>query len=84
MAREAVRTCPETFDICTVNRQVLEYAQEMTGSDFEDNVQIAAAELAGLDGIVTRDKAGFQETSLRVFAPSELLQQLNQTKKPKE
>lgn len=78
LARDAVRTCLETFEVCPVNRQVLERAQEMNGNDFEDNVQIASAELAGVDGIVTRDTSGFQETSLQVFTPGELLQQLAQ------
>ena len=51
---------------------------------FEDNVQIASAELAGLDAIVTRDKAGFQGAPLPIFTPSELLQQLNQSKIKKD
>lgn len=64
-----------------MNRQVLERAQELAGNDFEDKVQIASAELGGLDGIVTRDKTGFNESALDVFTPSELLQQLNLEKK---
>ncbi len=81
LAKEAVRTCLETFEICTVDRQVLERAQELSGNDFEDNVQIASAELANLDGIVARDQTGFRESSLPIFTPSELLQELNQRKK---
>lgn len=81
LAREAIRTCLEAFEICEVNRQVLERAQEMSGNDFEDNVQIASAELAGVDGIVTRDKTGFQETSVSVFTPGEFLELLTSTKR---
>lgn len=38
-------------------RAALERAQALSGSDFEDNVQIACAELNGLDAIVTRNPA---------------------------
>ncbi len=75
-ARAAVQICLESFEICAVDYQVLKRAQDLSGNDFEDNVQIAAAELAGLDGIVTRDKSGFDQTALQVFSPGELLMQL--------
>ena len=80
LAHEAVRTCLDTFEICTVNRLVLERGQGMSGSDFEDNVQIASADFAGVEGIVTRDKSGFKETTLQIFTPSELLQHLAEIK----
>jgi predicted nucleic acid-binding protein len=39
-------------------------------------VQIACANLAGLDAIVTRDRSGFQDAPTPVLTPAELLIQL--------
>jgi predicted nucleic acid-binding protein len=76
-AYKAVHTCLDTFEICTVDRQALEQAVVLSGSDFEDNLQIACATIAGLDAIVTRDKEGFRTATLAVFTPAELLAQLS-------
>jgi predicted nucleic acid-binding protein len=76
-AHKAVRACLTTFEICLVDRQVLEQAVLLTGSDFEDNLQIACATIAGLDAIITRDKRGFKVATLPVLTPAELLAQLN-------
>lgn len=76
IARTAVRTCLEAFEICVVDRRTLEQAEGLPGNDFEDNVQIACASIADLDAIVTRDKKGFKAATIPVLAPSELLRQL--------
>ena len=41
--------------------------------DFEDSVQISCAQEWGTDVIVTRDKAGFANSPIKVMTPSELL-----------
>jgi predicted nucleic acid-binding protein len=79
VARDAVRICLDAFAICIVDRQSLEQAIELPSDDFEDNLQIACAILAGLDAIVTRDKDGFQGSTIAVLTPTELLTQLNLT-----
>jgi predicted nucleic acid-binding protein len=48
-AREAIHTCLEAFEICTVDRRALEIAEALPGNDFEDNLQMACADLASLD-----------------------------------
>ncbi|HID53521.1 MAG TPA: PIN domain-containing protein [Anaerolineae bacterium] len=73
--REAVRICLQSFNICDVTRQTLLLADSLPGRDFEDNVQIACALLANLNGIVTRDKSGFTAADLPVWTPEELLVQ---------
>ena len=75
-ARAAVRICLEAFEVCAVNRQALEQAETLPGSDFEDNLQIACASLAGLDAILTRDKKGFTAAAMPVLTPGELLTRL--------
>jgi predicted nucleic acid-binding protein len=76
-AREAVRLCLKTFAICTVNRATLEAAVDLSGTDFEDNLQIACATLAHLDAIVTRDQQGFRDSIIPAMTPAELLATLN-------
>jgi len=79
VARDAVRICLDAFAICIVDRQALELAIDLPADDFEDNLQIICATLAGLDAIVTRDKDGFQGSTIAVLTPTELLAQLNLT-----
>jgi predicted nucleic acid-binding protein len=79
IARDAVRICLDAFAICIVDRQALEQAIDLPSDDFEDNLQIVCATLAGLDAIVTRDKDGFQGSTLTVLTPAELWTHLNLT-----
>jgi predicted nucleic acid-binding protein len=46
--------------------------------DFEDAVQTAAAQNIGIDTVVTRDPAGFQNSGLRVYSPEKFLKALEQ------
>jgi predicted nucleic acid-binding protein len=75
-ARTAVRTCLSAFEILTVDVQTLLDADALPGSDFEDNVQIAAAVQCKVDAIVTRDTSGFAASPLPVFLPADLLKHL--------
>ncbi len=76
-AQDCVRLCLKTFGICTVNRATLEAAVDLLGADFEDNLQIACATLAGFDAIVTRDQARFRDSIIPALTPAELLATLN-------
>jgi hypothetical protein len=69
--------CLNTLQILAVDRQALIDADTLAGSDFEDNIQIAAV-AASLDAIVTRDVSGFSHAPLPVWSPSELLHRLAQ------
>ena len=82
-ARAAVEVCLAAFEICTVDRQALEQATLLPGTDFEDNLQIACATLAGLEAIVTRDKDGFKSASIAVFTAAEFLAHMNQPQEHK-
>lgn len=75
-ARQAVELCLATFAICPIDRTVLEQALLLTGNDFEDNVQIAAAMQIGLNTIVTRNPDDFAHALIAVFTPAALLAQL--------
>lgn len=75
-ARQAVRVCLDAFNVSTVDRAVLERAQALSGSDFEDNVLIACAEFNGLDAIVTRDPSDLEGSPVAVWSPAECLKRL--------
>ena len=76
VARQAVRTCLDAFEVCIVDREALEKAEAMAGSDFEDNLQIACAVIATLDAIITRNKDDFEGAPIPALSPSELLAKL--------
>jgi predicted nucleic acid-binding protein len=75
-ARAVVRACLDAFQIVPVDRRALELAASLPASDFEDNVLIAGALLAGLDGIVIRDPKGFAGSPVPAVSPAELLARL--------
>ena len=75
-AFQAVRTCLAAFQICAVERQTLEQALALPGTDFEDNVQIVCVQLSSLDGVVTRDIDGFTGAPCPVYSPADLLARL--------
>lgn len=70
-ARRAVGQCLVSFGICPVDRATLEAADLLPGKDYEDNVQIACATVAGCDAIVTRDTTGFLGSPVPALAPSD-------------
>jgi predicted nucleic acid-binding protein len=76
VAHTAVDICLAAFEICAVDRQALEQAIALSGRDFEDNLQIACAHIAGLEAIVTRDAAGFKAATIPILTPTEALAQL--------
>jgi predicted nucleic acid-binding protein len=77
-AMASVRICLDTFEIIAVDSRVLEDAADLTGSDFEDNVQIACATSAGLDMIVTRNVPDFRSAPMPVLTPADLRARLSQ------
>ncbi|HEV2460312.1 MAG TPA: PIN domain-containing protein [Ktedonobacterales bacterium] len=72
-ARHAVQACLDTLEICPMDRRTLEAALAKSGGDYENNVQIVCAEVAQLDGIVTRNVPDFTAASCTVYTPAELL-----------
>jgi len=77
-AKQAVRACLDALEVLAVDRITLEAAIRFTGSDLEDNIQIAAAIEAGVDAIVTRDPGGFAASPLAILTPEQLLASLSE------
>lgn len=75
-AHAAVRDCVAGFELCPVDGQAIRLAISLPGSDFEDNLQIACATIAGLEAIVTRD-GSFDQSQVPVLSPAEALARLS-------
>jgi predicted nucleic acid-binding protein len=79
-ARILVKKLLSLFEIAPVNRSVLESAEDLDFTDFEDAVLHEAARHAGVQAIVTRDPKGFAQASLAVHTPDLLLKALKSLK----
>lgn len=77
--RQAIAMTLSLFEICLVDRPVLEAAFNSELTDFEDAVQIACAVSQGLDAIVTRNPKDFQTNLISVLSIPDLLRQLPRT-----
>ena len=75
-ARAAVQTCLDAFEFCPVDRHTLEQALLLSGTDFEDNLQMVCAEIAQLDAIVTRDPGDFKNSTITALTPANVLARL--------
>ena len=75
-ALTAVNKTLSWCEIAPVNRRVLDDARSANMKDFEDAVQVAAAQNIGIDIVVTRDKTGFLDSGLDVYSPDEFLETL--------
>ena len=75
-ARTAVRDYLVAFEILPIGKQTLLDTDAMPGTDFEDNILIAAAVSASVDAIVTRNPADFAHSPIAVWEPAELLKRL--------
>ena len=66
----------ESIRIIRVDEDTIRAAIELGLTDFEDAVQVVAAQDCGIDVVVTRDKSGFLNSGLQVYSPEEFLKQL--------
>lgn len=75
-ARRKTRLLLRLLEVVPVDEDRLLQALDLPTPDFEDAVQIACAEKASADVIVTRNASDFRGTDLAVRSPSELLARL--------
>jgi predicted nucleic acid-binding protein len=71
-ALAAVEMCVTGFEVLTVDRSIIEAALALPGADFEDNVQIACAQAAGLDLIITRNAGDFAQAGIPAIPPPDV------------
>ncbi len=73
-AQQAVAKLTQGTLICPTDAQVLRHALTLAFKDFEDATQHAAAELAGLAAIITRNTKDYRSATLPVHTPHDFLQ----------
>jgi len=71
-ARESVVTCLQVYTVLAVSHEVIERALARMGVDFEDDVQIAAAEMEQVAYLTTRNVADFAASPIPALTPPEL------------
>jgi predicted nucleic acid-binding protein len=72
-ARRALSALLGFLTVEAVDGARLRQALAMGWKDFEDAVQAACAETAGVDYLVTRDAKGFKTAATRTVTPAELV-----------
>jgi len=72
-AKAVIEECLRRFVILTVDLALMQTALSLPGADFEDNVQIACAQSAALNFIVTRNTADFTYSPIPALDPPTLI-----------
>jgi predicted nucleic acid-binding protein len=78
-AKQLVADLLRYFEICAIDRHVLQNALNKSMSDFEDAVQDSAAELNGIPIILTRNAGNFVGSTRQILDAEAFLKQLGQT-----
>ena len=77
-ARRLIENLLQHIQIASITNQVIHQALQSPIKDFEDAVTSAAAMAAGLEIIVTRNKADFVASLVPAMLPEELLKMLSE------
>lgn len=75
-ADQITKSLFKIFNVCPINRTVLETAFETGFKDYEDAVLFQSAYHSSLDGILTRNKKDFKNSTISVYTPEELISAL--------
>ena len=77
LARNFLLNLIQIIEIIGVDRDIVIQALECDMPDFEDAIQSFSAKSNSIDLIITRNKADFAKSGLKVLYPLEFLQSLN-------
>ncbi|MBC2694516.1 MAG: aminotransferase class I/II-fold pyridoxal phosphate-dependent enzyme [Desulfobacteraceae bacterium] len=76
-ANKLLELIREEFSIIPFRRSVFLQAMDNTNPDFEDAIQFYSAEEMNMDCIITRNPDDFTNSSVKVYTPSQFLEQWN-------
>ena len=76
-SRKIISNLLDLFEICPVNRAVLQSAALSNISDFEDAVLHESARLSSCQIIITRNGKDFKKATLTILDPTEFLSGFN-------
>jgi len=79
-ATRLIKNLLEIFNVSQVDKSILVSALHSAFSDYEDSVLNESALRAGIDGIVTRDRKDFRNSTMTIFDPEELLKIISSSK----
>lgn len=77
IAIEFISNLMEIVDVIGVDKSIIIKALKSNLKDFEDAVQISAAEYYEIEIIVTRNKSDFLNSGLEILTPKELIDKQN-------
>ena len=80
--RRAITNLLGVVRVCPLGHSILTSALASSISDYEDAVQHECAAAAGLDAIVTRNVADYQNATLPVYSPADFLNHLKSQQQP--
>jgi predicted nucleic acid-binding protein len=75
-ARQAVKLLLASLIVCPLHKSILDEADQLSFTDYEDAVQHASATASRLEVIVTRDVGDYKNATLPVLSPREFLDKL--------
>ena len=75
-ARACVVRLTSFLTVVTTGHAELDYALSLPMRDFEDAMQVAAAQAAGVQHIITRDIRDFTNSPIPAITPEQALQEL--------
>ncbi len=73
---KAVRRLLRLFEVCAADKRVLQNAFSANFNDYEDAVQHECAVAENLDAIVTRNPKDYKNASVKIYSPTEFLQDI--------
>ena len=72
-ARKDAQAILKNIELVPLTQAIIARALVAVGADFEDNIQIASAELISVDHLITRNKKDFTASPVAVLTPDEWL-----------
>lgn len=69
----------QVIDVAGVDRKVIVDTLASGRNDFEDAVQICAAQRNDIDIIVTRNTKDYERSKMKIFSPADFLKSLDKT-----
>ncbi len=76
IAIEFISNLIEVLDVLGVDKNTIVKAIKSNLKDFEDAVQVSAAEYNEIEIIITRNKSDFLDSGLEILTPKELIESL--------
>ena len=72
-ARNLLNRLLMVVSVADVSEQEIRNALHLEWADFEDSVQYSVALLNEMDGIVTRNPSDYQEASIQIWLPEQIV-----------